>query len=114
MSFKDFGIKPKGNTIDGKPFYDLPTRRIAELINRKIKVLDFIDGVKTKEGDGRVVLKIQDELGYEYKVITSSSKIKDMLIQAKELEQGGTSVFPQETEIRCNLFSNGVKEYYLL
>lgn len=114
MSFIDFGIKPQDNMIDGKPFYDIPTRRIAELVNRKIKVIDFIDGVKTKEGDGRVVMKIQDEMGYEYKVITSSHKIRDVLVQASDMEKDGTIVFPQDTEIRCNLFSNGSKEYYLL
>lgn len=114
MSFSEFGIKANENTIDGKPFYDIPTRRIAELVNRKIRVLDFIDGVKTKQGEGRVVMKIQDELGYEYKVITSSHKIRDILVQARELENKGTKVFPQSTEIRCNIFSNGAKEYYLI
>ena len=114
MSFKDFGLKPQENMIDGKPFFDIPIRRIGELVNRKMQIIDFIDGVKTKEGDGRVVMKIKDELGYEYKVITSSHKIRDVLVQARELEANGTKVFPQDTEIRCNLFSNGSKEYYLL
>lgn len=114
MSFKDLGIKPKDSTIDGKPFFEVPTRRIAEMVNRKIKIIDFVDGVTTKEGKGRLVMKISDELGYEVKVITSSSKIRDVLQQAKELEQTGVTVFPQSTEIRCNQFANGAKEYYLL
>ena len=114
MSFNDLGIKPQASMIDGKPFFDVPVRRISELVNRKITVIDFIDGVKTKEGEGRVIMKIKDELGYEYKVITSSHKIRDILIQAREMEKEGTPVFPQESEIRCNLFSNGAKEYYLL
>ena len=37
-----------------------------------------------------------------------------VLQQAKELEQTGVTVFPQSTEIRCNQFANGAKEYYLL
>lgn len=114
MSFNDLGIKPKDSTIDGKPFFEVHTRRIAEMVNRKIKIIDFVDGVTTKEGKGRLVMKISDELGYEVKVITSSSKIRDVLQQAKELEQTGVTVFPQSTEIRCNQFANGAKEYYLL
>lgn len=114
MSFKELGIKPHDGTIDGKPFFEVPTRRIAEMINRKINVIDFVDGVTTKEGSGRLVMKISDEMGYEVKVITSSAKIRDVLRQVKELEQTGTKVFPQPTEIRCNQFANGAKEYYLL
>jgi len=84
------------------------------MINRKIKVIDFVDNIKTKEGDGRVVMKVSDEYDSAFKIITSSRKIIDVLQQARKLELNGEHVFPQSTEIHCNLFSNGSKEYYLL
>lgn len=114
MSFDELGIVPSNSNKDGQIFFDVPTRRISEIVNRKIKVLDFTANVKTKEGDGRTVILVHDEYG-KYKVITSARKIIDVLRQARVMEsERGINVFPVETEIRCNIFNNGAKEYYLL
>lgn len=114
MSFSDLGIQPENLSRDGQMFFDVPLRRMSELINRKIEVVDFSDNVKTKNGEGRAVILISDEYGNKYKVITSARKIIDVLRQARAMETEENKVFPVESEIRCNLFASGAKEYYLL
>lgn len=83
MSFADKGITGRNATNDGQKFFDVPVVRADDIINVPIKVIDFIAGVKTREGSGRYVIKIIHE-GRECKFITNSFTLKSMLDQASE------------------------------
>lgn len=114
MSFREHGINSE-EIRDGQKYFDVPIRKIGEMVNRKITVEDFSENVKTKAGEGRDVIKIKDEYGNEFKIITSSRKVISELHVAREKEEKeGEKIFPCETEIRCNVFNNNAKEYYLL
>lgn len=83
MSFADKGITGRNATNDGQKFFDVPVVRADDIINVPIKIIDFIPGVKTREGSGRYVVKIMHE-GKECKFITNSFTLKSMLDQAAE------------------------------
>jgi len=116
MSFRDRGIIAGSNGKDGQQYFDVPVRKISEIINRPVTIVSFADNVTTKEGNGRAVILIEDEYKRNYKVITSSRKIIEVLKKAKEYEDLHPTepIFPQNTEFCCSQFSNGTKEYYLL
>lgn len=116
MSFRDKGIIASSNGKGGQQYFDVPVRRISEIINRPVTIVNFEENVTTKEGTGRAVILIEDEYKRQYKVITSSRKIIEVLSKAKKYEEENPSdpIFPQKTEFCCSQFSNGSKEYYLL
>lgn len=112
MSFADKGIKRSGVTKDGKKYFEVEEIRMMDIINVPIKVLDCIEGVKTKMGDGRMCILLETE-GKKCKVITNSYKIKDVLSQAVELEKSGTNVFPVENVIiRRRSLNDGKSDFY--
>lgn len=109
MSFADKGITGRNATNDGQKFFDVPVVRADDIINVPIKVIDFIAGVKTREGSGRYVIKIIHH-GKECKFITNSFTLKSMLDQASE-----QAIFPSaegfDTVLRKRDIGCGKKDY---
>lgn len=110
MSFKSYGIKTEIiSDLNGKRIFDVQEKKISLLANcrAKIYVCDFEDNLTIKDkGDKCSVLFKEDETSEDYfKFITSSSRIISKLRRARELENGGTKIFPCETfvyEVRLN------------
>ena len=110
MSFKSYGIKTEIiSDLNGKRIFDVQEKKISLLANcrAKIYVCDFEDNLTIKDkGDKCSVLFKEDETSEDYfKFITSSNRIISKLRRARELENGGTKIFPCETfvyEVRLN------------
>lgn len=112
MSFTQVGIKRSNITKDGKQFFDVEEKKMLEIINVPITVVDFIAGIHTKIGEDRYALLIEMS-GIQYKVITNSYKIKDVLQQARKKEEEGTKVFPcQDVIIRRKQLRDNKSDYY--
>jgi len=112
MSFKDQGIKRSNTTKDGKQFFDVEEKKMLEIINVPITVVDFISGIHTKIGEDRYALLIELD-GTRYKVITNSYKIKDVLQQARRMEEEGKSIFPcKDVVIRRKQLRDNKSDYY--
>ena len=112
MSFAEKGIKRSGTTKDGKRFFDVEEKRMMDILNVPITVIDFIPDIKTKMGDGRycILFELEDK---RCKVITNSYKIKDVLDQAGEAEARNEKIFPVENVvIRRRSLSDGKSDYY--
>lgn len=59
--------------------------RLHELMNREFLVLDFLDGIKTKYGEDRFLVKIKiDNEGRKF--FTNSAKLKYTLEKIKEMK----------------------------
>ena len=56
-NFSDLGITTQGN----KQIFQVPMISIEDVLNSEIEVLDFQQGVKTKYGEGRYILKVKHE-----------------------------------------------------
>lgn len=112
MSFTQVGIKRSNITKDGKPFFEVEEKKMLEIINVPITVVDFIAGIHTKIGEDRYAILIEMS-GIQYKVITNSYKIKDVLQQARKKEEEGTKVFPcQDVIIRRKQLRDNKSDYY--
>lgn len=112
MSFTQVGIKRSNITKDGKQFFEVEEKKMLEIINVPITVVDFIAGIHTKIGEDRYALLIEMS-GIQYKVITNSYKIKDVLQQARKKEEEGTKVFPcQDVIIRRKQLRDNKSDYY--
>lgn len=117
MSFAEYGIKTeyirKGK--DGKRFFDTPETKIAELAEEQtpIVVLDFEDGVMIDEKPKLVVLfrKENDKEEVRRKFITSSERIRNKMLRARELEKENTKVFPNHTKVSRVPLRNGRYTY---
>ena len=86
MSFAERGIKSQTKTKDGKRFFDDPDKRMMEILNTPITIIDFETGVKTRNGGDRYAIRFRMmEFGEEkqYKVITNSFTLKNVLDQAR-------------------------------
>lgn len=112
MSFTQVGIKRSNITKDGKQFFEVEEKKMLEIINVPITVVDFIAGIHTKIGEDRYAILIEMS-GIQYKVITNSYKIKDVLQQARKKEEEGTKVFPcQDVIIRRKQLRDNKSDYY--
>lgn len=105
MSFAQNGITGRNATKDGQEFYDIPSVRADDIINVPLRVLSFITGVKTSQGDGRYVVRLLVN-GGERKWITNSITIKSMLDQAAE-----KGVLPCDSVLRKRDLGGGKKDY---
>ena len=105
MSFIKHGITGRVSTKEGQEFFDVKSIKADAILNMPIKVISFITDVKTKNGPGRYVVKIEFD-GVEYKFITNSFTLKSMLEQAKEL-----NILPTETRLRKRDIGNGRYDY---
>lgn len=117
MSFAEYGIKTeyirKGK--DGKRFFDTPETKIAELAEEQtpIVVMDFEDGVMIDEKPKLVVLfrKENDKEEVRRKFITSSERIRNKMLRARELEKENAKVFPNHTKVSRVPIRNGRYTY---
>lgn len=110
MGFTSLGIKPQIKTKDGKRFLDAPIVNAMTILNLPIKILDFEDGVKTRNGEGRYAILIEVN-GNRAKIITNSVTIKSQLDQARQMQQAGQDVFPIETKMRRRELGNNRHDY---
>jgi len=94
--FSDFGIK----TNEDKTIFAVPTISIEEVTNCEIEVIDFEANVKTRHGDGRVILKVKYE-GIERKFFTNATPIKEALQKIDKQD------FPFVTTIKQQRFGSG-------
>lgn len=91
---------------DGKKMFDVPSVSVNDLLNRRIIVKDYEADVKTKQGDGRYVVRITDENGKDLKFFTNSAEMKFMLDKVKELGE-----FPFSTTIARKNIGNNKSKY---
>lgn len=103
-SFSEFGLNYVAS--DGKKRFDCTSYPLGELQNRTIIVNDFERDVKTREGDGRYVVKFTDKEMGEGKFFTASEELKQMLDKIDEA--GG---FPFQTTIKRQMFGKGKVKY---
>lgn len=73
-------------SMNGKKVFQCDTIRLNDLQNRQFVVEDFETDVKTKQGDGRYVVKVSLN-GREYKFFTNSDELKQMLDKAREMKE---------------------------
>jgi hypothetical protein len=112
MSFLKLGIRQRPQTKDGQKFFDVEVVRVMDILNVPITVVDFQDGITTKQGEERFCVLIEVN-GQRKKFITNCFNIKDVLLQARELEQSGQKVFPvEDVVIKRKSIGNGVTAYY--
>jgi len=116
MSFADKGIKPQSIMRDGKRLFDVPEKRIAEILNIPITIEDFEAGIKTKLGDDRYVVifhyETEPEKG-QFKFLTAAMSLKQTLDQARAAEASGRKVFPVDNvTIKQKSIGAGKKGYY--
>lgn len=102
--FKSMGIKPKFD--DGKKRFDGTVVSIRELVNLPIIVIDYEDGIRTNQGDGRCVVSVEVHGGLR-KFFTNSAEMKSVLAQVRELDDG----FPFTTVIKSEPFGKGKTKY---
>ena len=112
MSFAELGFKQRDRMKDGQKFYDVPERKLMDILNIPFSVLDFQPNITTKQGTGRYCV-LCEENGQRFKFITNCYNIKDVLDQAREAEDGGRKVFPVEgVRIKRRSLGDGKSAYY--
>lgn len=118
MSFADKGIsrKVEAKDKDGKRLFDVPEKKVMDILNVPITIHDFEDNITTKLGPGRcAVLFTFDEHPEDgmFKFLTGSLSLKDTLNRARAAEKDGNKIFPVENNVikRKNI-GNGKTSYY--
>ena len=91
-TLQSLNIKPDS---ENKHFHCRETTQ-RKLINTTLNVLDYIDGVKTKFGASRYIVKIQLDSGDVQKFFTNSQEIKYTLGEVKKME-----AFPVRVTMRA-------------
>lgn len=91
-TLQSLNIKPDS---ENKHFHCRETTQ-RKLINTTFNVLDYIDGVKTKFGASRYIVKIQLDSGDVQKFFTNSQEIKYTLGEVKKME-----AFPVRVTMRA-------------
>ena len=100
MGFAKKGIGLKQTTKDGKRYFDVQSKPISMLLNKKLTIHDFESGIVVKsayEGSDKkryVVLASMD--GTKFKFITSSFFIASILEESRCEEEKGSKIFPVE------------------
>jgi hypothetical protein len=94
--FSDLGIKP----TEDKKIFNCPQVSISDIVNTEIEVIDFIPDIKTKFGDSRYLVKVQQD-GVLEKFFTNSASIKSVLDKIPKEE------FPFATTIKATKCGNG-------
>ena len=118
MSFADKGIsrKVEAKDKDGRRVFDVPEKKVMDILNMPIKVLDFEDNITTKLGPGRCAVLFTFEESPEqgvFKFLTGSLSLKDTLNRARAAEKEDKKIFPVDNVVvkRKNL-GNGKISYY--
>ena len=113
MSFAEKGIHPENTTKDGKKFFDVQDTRITDILNTKIKVIDFEAGIKTKQGPDRYCVLFEDEDGQRRKFITNAYNIKTVLDASRKAEAKGQKIFPVDNVVvKRKSLGDGKCTYY--
>lgn len=103
MGFAARGIDTEIKTKDGKKYFDAPMRRINDVINVPLDVLDFESDIPTRDlrekdrrNNDRYVVLVRTREGERLKFITNAYPIKEVLDKCREAEKEGRQVFPVE------------------
>lgn len=104
--FSELNIKRSARTSDGQTYFDAPLVRCDRFTDRTIIVKDYQDNVKTKNGEGRYVVLVE-EGGREYKYLTNNPLMKDILRLCREQD-----LFPFEAIMRSRSLGGSKTEYY--
>ena len=101
MGFAKKGIGLKQSTKDGKRYFDVESKPISMLLNKKLTIHDFESGIAVKgnheNNDQKtryVVLASTDN--EKFKFITSSFFIASILEESRGEEEKGSKIFPVE------------------
>ena len=106
INMKDFAeLGLKYVSKNGKKIFDCETIRMNDLQNRQFVVKDYEVGVDTKQGKERYLVQIILE-EKEYKFFTNSEEMKQMLDQAKEINE-----IPFRTVLRRTSLGNNKYKY---
>lgn len=104
--FADFGLVYKAP--DGKKRWDCDKVALGDLVNTTIVVEDFERNIKTREGEGRYLVKFTSERYKDgAKFFTNSDELKQML----DLIDGMADGFPFRTTIVRKPIGNGNYKY---
>ena len=112
MSFSDLGFKQRDRMKDGQKYYDVPEKKLMDILNVPITVLDFQPNITTRQGTGRYCVLFEQK-GQRFKFITNCFNIKDVLDQAREAETETKKVFPvSNVVVKRRSLSDGKSVYY--
>ena len=79
----------KINVTDETRYFNCETITMQRLLNKRVLVMDIVDGVSTKHGDSRMVVKIKknenDLESDALKFFTNSMEMKLILNKVKEM-----------------------------
>lgn len=104
--FSDLNISSQAKGKNGEIYYEVPIVSCGFLVGRKIIVKDFQTNVKTRNGDGRYVVLIE-EGGNECKFLTNNPRLKDVLNQCRKLK-----AFPFEATFKSRALNGNKVDYY--
>lgn len=105
-SFAELNIKKNSTTRDGKRFFECQTVKAEFLVNREIIVEDFEEDVETKNGKGRMCVLVSEN-GSQKKFLTNNPRLKDVLLQVRELGE-----LPFKATFRSRNINGGTIDYY--
>lgn len=112
MSFAELGIKQRERMKDGQKYFDVPEKKLMDILNVPITVLDFQANVTTRQGTGRYCVLCEKD-GLRFKFITNCFNLKDVLDQAREAETPERRVFPVTgVVIKRRSLGDGKSAYY--
>lgn len=112
MSFASLGFKKRDLVKDGQKFFDVPERKLMDILNMPFTVLDFQPNITTRQGPGRYCVLCEQD-GQRFKFITNCFNIKDVLDQASEAEKRGSKVFPvDDVRVKRRSLGDGKSAYY--
>lgn len=105
-SFSELGIKRNQTMRNGQRYFECPEVKMYQLVGKEIVVKDFVDDAKTRYGEGRLCVLIEENV-YESKFFSNNQKMKDTLNQVKEMNE-----LPFKTVIQARQVSNNKTDYY--
>lgn len=105
-NFSELNIRHESVSKDGQKFYDVPTVSCGFLIGRQIVVKDFQEGVKTKNGEGRFVVLIEEN-DHLCKFLTNNPRLKDVLMQCRQMD-----AFPFRATLKSRSLNGNKIDYY--
>jgi hypothetical protein len=94
--FNELGVKQD----DERKLFNCQQVSITDVVNCEIEVLDYIQNVKTKHGDGRYLIHYRQD-GADGKFFSNSTNIKNAIDQVAKED------FPFSTIIRATKCGNG-------
>lgn len=104
--FSDLNISRSETMMNGQRYFDVQMVSASFLVNREIVVKDFIENVETKNGNNRMCILIEEN-GTEKKFLTNNPRIKDIMMQVRELGE-----FPFSATLRSRTINNNKTDYY--